>query len=166
MLAAHPPHHPLRGSFPTVARLEFSIRSVPFRQRRNRLIAPRASDPCLGKRARLDLIQTYAFFNLMCGGTGKPVPYRSPGLSWRTGLPASQVVVKNDLFEGRSFQRNPCSNKPERRCIPCQHRNANGRTGWDPPRGRLRQSSWGRSCFFGSSFMGMISPGRPCGRRC
>ena len=37
-------------SFPTVARLEFSIRAVPFRLRRNRLIASRAIGPCKGKR--------------------------------------------------------------------------------------------------------------------
>ena len=41
--------HPSGDCFPAVARLEFSIRAVPFRQRRNRLIAPRASGPCQGK---------------------------------------------------------------------------------------------------------------------
>ena len=39
----------LRRHLPAVARLEFSIRAVPFRRRRNRLIALRASGPCSGE---------------------------------------------------------------------------------------------------------------------
>jgi len=40
--------HPSGDSLPTVARLEFLIRAVPFRRRRNRLIASRASGPYRG----------------------------------------------------------------------------------------------------------------------
>jgi len=81
-------------SFPTVARLEFSIRAVPFRQRRNRLIASRASGPCKGRdRARYNCKRSYPSLTpLISHPSGDSFP--PGGGAWR-GTTAKRVTCRS-----------------------------------------------------------------------
>jgi len=113
-------------SFPTVTRLEFSIRAVSFRLRRNRLLASRAIGPCKGKRARLDAFRKYAFCRLVSQETGQPHRRRYIQASRRSLFdlrrsslqPQTQNPTPDRVKRGQYGVQGHCPCPPEAPVIP------------------------------------------------
>ena len=107
------PSGPL-GQLPPVARLESLIRAVPFRQRRNRLSALRASGPCAEGSKELARGATHA----LCGGsTASPPQPKQPE-------PFPARAVFHYSVTGSSFQSARLRNLPVKAffSLPCSSR--------------------------------------------